>query len=607
MMMIEPERFPEHRAFTLVELMISIALALLLILGVNQIFKYTTQAVGAGQAINADIQASRAAQTTMSTDFGGIVGNGYGPNDAGSIIIGSRSVYTYRNAQDLASEGAISTNAPTSLGLPTAAYIDLDGDGQFGNANVPGEVVWPCTYNFRNHRIDCLSFFSRDTFHRQTGNLGTYVDNMTGTEAWIWYGHLWLPDNNGAFPYTTYPSGGSYVSGQSGPATLPGAMSASVNPNNYFASQFVLGRLAMVLKEKSVDTSGGGSITDNAQFPQRFIDRAKVYPKLTLTPPNNYAVDVDPLGCDSTAAAAAGDSTSWYLENARFDLAATSIASFRTKLMSFINNPNTTTMNSLPLWYDWMMDGNINPPTGRSFKSNGYTRVQCKPFLSKPADAAGMAQASPYLISGCSQFIVEFAGDFLTQDNDPTHVDANGKPSYGTAAPYHTKYGDVIATTPSAVVPPTAAATTPDGQLDFSIVNTGTAASPIWSKQIKWYGMPRSTSGQPYVCCFNGDVVPVRDWLLQAVDLPVGSAPPLADSVNTSLPFEKVGPVYQPKDYSGAYAGAGMSLLEAQNGYICAFGPYDLRPKLIRITMVLEDPNGRLPDGQTYQYVFQVP
>ena len=44
-----PARPGSVRAFTLIELMISIALVLLLILGVNQVFTYTTQAVGAGE------------------------------------------------------------------------------------------------------------------------------------------------------------------------------------------------------------------------------------------------------------------------------------------------------------------------------------------------------------------------------------------------------------------------------------------------------------------------------------------------------------------------------------------------------------------------------
>ena len=41
--------------------------------------------------------------------------------------------------------------------------------------------------------------------------------------------------------------------------------------------------------------------------------------------------------------------------------------------------------------------------------------------------------------------------------------------------------------------------------------------------------------------------------------------------------------------------------------YTCVFGPNDPAPSLIRITITLVDPTGRLRDGQTYQYVFSVP
>jgi hypothetical protein len=49
-----------------------------------------------------------------------------------------------------------------------------------------------------------------------------------------------------------------------------------------------------------------------------------------------------------------------------------------------------------------------------------------------------------------------------------------------------------------------------------------------------------------------------------------------------------------------------MSMLSGAQ-YICAWGPTDVKPKLIRITLTLDDPTGRLPEGQTYQYVYAVP
>src|ERR1700761_8111267 len=89
-----------RHGFTLIELMISIALVVILILGVSQVFQYTTQAVGSGEAVTSAIRSSRSAQTSFDRDFAALVGPGTGSNDAPCLIIGSRAVYAFRNAKD---------------------------------------------------------------------------------------------------------------------------------------------------------------------------------------------------------------------------------------------------------------------------------------------------------------------------------------------------------------------------------------------------------------------------------------------------------------------------------------------------------------------------
>ena len=49
-----------RRAFTLIEVMISIALVLILVLGINQVFKLTSDTVGAGQALASKARDYRA-------------------------------------------------------------------------------------------------------------------------------------------------------------------------------------------------------------------------------------------------------------------------------------------------------------------------------------------------------------------------------------------------------------------------------------------------------------------------------------------------------------------------------------------------------------------
>ena len=38
----------------------------------------------------------------------------------------------------------------------------------------------------------------------------------------------------------------------------------------------------------------------------------------------------------------------------------------------------------------------------------------------------------------------------------------------------------------------------------------------------------------------------------------------------------------------------------------CVWGPQDRKPKLIRITIVQFDPNRRIHDGKSYEYIFNV-
>jgi len=496
-------------AFTLIELMISIALALLLILAVNQVFQYTTQAVGAGEAVNSGIRNSRAGQATFAGDFADIVPNGGGPNDSAFLYIASYANYAFRNAKDQASEGT------TSGSLPIPAYLDLAGTGNFGDPTVPGDIVYPSTYNFRNHRLDLLSFFARGLFFRQTGNDGTFVDNMASQEAWIWYGHLRLPDN----------SASNYF--------MPAAGTSATNPNNSFGSQFVLGRVAMLLRS-------GTPINDNQGNAQKYIDYSS--------------------GAWASILYGSQSIDSFAIQNSRYDLANGSISQFDSNLQAFIKT------NGANSW-----TGQIN------------YRFLANPFVSKPMKSLSMAQASPYFLGGCSQFMVEYAGDFLKQDSDPSHTPYNNP---GT----RTNFGDVNAYAP-------------DGQIDFTVTYppNGTPNPPP-VKQIKWYGMPRSTSGNVTLNGANGDVVPLRDWL-QGMKNSDGTAATPASL--TSAPFEKA---YPPLSEIGNYAGAnGLQVADTNNGYVCAFGPNDPAPKLIRITITLDDPTGRLPDGQTYQYVFAVP
>ena len=60
------------------------------------------------------------------------------------------------------------------------------------------------------------------------------------------------------------------------------------------------------------------------------------------------------------------------------------------------------------------------------------------------------------------------------------------------------------------------------------------------------------------------------------------------------------------------YAAVGANGMAPEARYTCVWGPdvnllTDPLPKMLRITLVLEDATGRLAEGQQYEYVIKLP
>ncbi|HEY4720731.1 MAG TPA: hypothetical protein VII92_02700, partial [Anaerolineae bacterium] len=290
--------------------MIAIALMLLLMIGINLVFRMAGQAVGAGQAISDAMRNAQAAQTVMQRDFSAMA-----VKDGPCIQIFSHIKPAFRNRQDQLTDA--DTNVQTWDELRTGTETNV-------------VAAYPSN---RSHRVDSVSFFGRDVFRRQTGNDGVFVADMGSNEAWVWYGHLRLYDGSGPLnDVNSFPVPGE--------APAPG----NPNPNNFFATQWILGRLPILLVEKNADTlgsgtlnSGGGQIFDNSSPPvaQGFIDRNWTYgqaPGDVALGPLNYNSGVMQYGSDNTPA---------MLRSSRFDLAATTIDGYRARLRRVIDEQAT--------------------------------------------------------------------------------------------------------------------------------------------------------------------------------------------------------------------------------------------------------------------------
>lgn len=271
----------------------------------------------------------------------------------------------------------------------------------------------------------------------------------------------------------------------------------------------------------------------------------------------------------------------------RYDLALTSVDQYQQFLQQFL--PPNPPFGGRAWWQ------NLIGYNGGGFSD---TRYRCNPFPVKPGAnnatnfswiPAMAAQTYPIFVKGCSQFIVEFAGDFVGQDP---------------------KSGQVTSLTP-------------DGQIDFTVdPNTG-------AHKTRWYGFPRNPSdevdakGNPVIGVVSsvtgsfGTVNSVQYGvcpLLDTMEQDSTDWTKLLNNLSTtggSLP-ERVLPTSTPSsNYITALQQptAGLNPSGSPN-YVVAWGvdtPTFPRPKMIRITFAIDDPTGHLSTSQIYEYVFTLP
>lgn len=563
-------RFAARRGFTLTELLVVIGLFVVLMIAISSIFTSTSRAVGTGQAISDGLRDLRGSQAVFENDFARIQ-----TADAPFLMITSRRETAFANANDAQADqnydsaALTNTQALRNAQELTIRNFDMNGDG--AEDATDDLLSSPTQLNNRSHRVDLLQFFARGKFVRQTGNDGIYTAPMTSAEAFIRYGHVRQPDNSAAGVFCD-PGPGYF--GATGTTPL---FTAASNPSNFYATQWILGRSAVLLRapesRRANDSTGpaaGLFVYDDLEltYPldsQRHLSRQNYY----YRPAAAAATDMYPLGGGSVASNTG--LAPWLpltpIQDSRYDLAGTTIRDFRSIVLN---------AGAAATWWDWFAYRNV-----------------VNLFPARPLTSAGLAQTLPAFVPHCTQFAVEFAGDFLSQERaDPAHI------------------GDVYEDQP-------------DGVVDF-VVDGGVFRT-------RWYGFPRDVNGDGVVKGYWAghpgfelnndlvDVVPLRDVLqtrLNRTGWTANPAPPAAfeRNVNAEIPVPNpTGP-----NASGNYADVNMIPtgyvagqvpgvpLNAQ--YLCAWGPNEANrmPKMIRIIMRVEDPAGRIPDGQTVEYVFRL-
>lgn len=574
-------------AFTLIELMISIALVVILMLGITKVFTLTSQTAGATNQMSSAMRDARSAQAIMYQDFSSAV-----RTDAPFMFFRSITQPAFRNKADRDSDRDFDPTASTVAQQNQILSIDLDGNNIEGEAAVPGERISPTTYNYRNHRLDVVSFFARHRFQRQTGGAasgttvtaGPLVSPMNANEALIWYGHLWLPNNNNVWPTP------AQFSPPIPSDTFPGQSDVSKNPNNYYATQWILGRVPILLAAPDLNgeirdlTIGSGPLVSGT--PQHFlVTDTNIADNLPMSP-----LQAGSYEWTKSTGYAPGTANA-QLQESRYDLAGTTINAYRNQLYNLITKAPYIGPGAIPWWDHFMCYDVVQIPGGLT-----GGRFQASPFFSNPIDAQKTSRMAPVFLPACTQFMVEYAGDFLEQDTNPNSA------TYGQVT---NAYWDID--------PNTAPKT--DGEIDF-VVNKVTK-----TRSIRWYGLPRDVDGNGTILNDGNaadqlpDVLLLRDVIQSAAsDDASAPIPASLSSKIKSIKADAAVPQGVSAPFERTLLAKGFADYASSNGfnstnfsYTCAWGPTDRKPKMIRIIMTLDDPGAKTADGLTYQYVFTLP
>lgn len=366
----------QPHAFTLTEVMISVALLLVIMIGVTEVFKTTSSVIGTSSAIADSIRGFRTVGSAMRNDFEGPTNAGQGvvkTSEMPFLVIRNQEVKSYMDSADAAA----------------------------------GTTV--------NRRVDTLAFFAKGSFRRATGQPATgggsapeeLQVNQTGEDAWVWYGHLALPVDPTVTSMTWIaPGEGNGVSD---------------NPYNYYAKDWVLGRQAILLKPRGSSPSSSelkefqNSSGDTYEYVNDYFDNSLPLTPLQYNSPLKYSGSYTVL--DSTC-----------------DLGGVqNYPSITEPLKSMHDRTAGYVPLITDLWKYISTNGTTSGDTSYRFHCNPFPK---RPLEDSPGAAIKLSQASPQMLRGVSQYIVEFAGDFDTH----TGVDVENSIAGNTASPLRIRW-----------------------------------------------------------------------------------------------------------------------------------------------------------------------
>lgn len=587
--------------FTLTEILIALALVSFLLVGVSYIFTATSTTISTGQATSAGLRTQRAIQQILSNDFIGYSStgsiaesdenSGMAPlvvdtgtsNGAPYLSISNYRISAFANQRDRTSGSYSPPDVIPSYNFKQhSESVRLVDDPANGPTRIP-----IFSYGYRNYRSDSIGFFAKGLFRTQTSpapenanDSPRYKSDLTSKAAFIWWGHARI--FNGTIALENDPS----VYGSPGNWMIPDETNGSTfrpNQNNRFANQFTLARMQMLLVEPEAagfsniaNTYDYLTVTDAAGQYLPFVRRNWNNPgdnlvsNTSLSPlnigspvvqyrqSNQMNVQLHALGAPRFNEGFSGGKP-MTMHMGRTDIVGADIEGLRARAteLDAMANPS--------VWRDTLPKYWNNRPLVNPFMPSSQD-----PNAEGQFSARSMSQRQQIVADGVTQFIVEFAGDFITQD-----------PASGA-------YGGPVS----------------DGIIDFIVVDD--------VRQVRWYGMPRDVDGDNVIDGVSPDkytspdVIPLRD-VTGAADVAIEDISFAAQrnylDVGVSANTTEPNPGTSPNDSS----------------YRCVWGPKEFDnpttingvdcyrvPQMIRVIVDVGDPKGQKDEVFTQEYIFPV-
>jgi hypothetical protein len=584
------------------------------------VFRWTGQTINAGQTNATAMRNYRAAMSIMTQDFRGIA-----PDSPVFVIYSTRIPRPLSEAEFVRVRSGYVSPLPytaneTYHSLVNGRYFYFDNKLQF-------DYRYP-----RIHRADIVRFFSRGLFRRQTANEGFFTSTTTSSEAFITYGHVnyWRYD---------YPERVMWDLPEGHTSWSPAYLASDWTLGRsvvLLKDKAALPKDMNGLPETHISRESDVSPTPYP-LPGNYVPWPWWYPDPWN--PTNWrpTFNLSPLCFGSPASSPSNSLLSPdRIQASRYDIADTTIdgyrqivatAQARQTLFPLPAAGNYSQQVRIVRWWhplvfmgqDWiggagpdpelgggghprfiwdgtnkvyivtnppqyysglLFDGPVNRKWGGSEEAIDPWRFGCNRNIVNPLTSTKAANAVPNFLQYCSQFGVEYAGDFLTQDASGIVTKAE-----------------------------------PDGVIDFLVRTVGGTAV----RETRWYGMPRDIDSDGIIKGWQSgrtaqdmlDVVPLRDVVRTA---PGCNTPP-ADPENPGnnyyygMPHEKdVEGLFSPPqaDY-GMFTlpwwdSAVVRLLSGR--YVCVW-TNDV-PAMIRIWIQVDDPSDRAQVGKRLELVFKL-